>query len=117
MSRDDCVFCKIVRKQLKAEIVSESNHFIAIRDVHPIAPGHTLVLPKKHFVTLLDIPTTLGGEMLMLCKFVASDFLDTKLGDAFHVVMNNLLPAGQVVPHAHIHLIPRKEGDSIKRVV
>src|SRR3989338_10993332 len=101
-SKDECVFCKIVRKELKSEIVAETNNFLAILDVHPVAVGHTLVLPKKHFVTLLDIPASLGEEMLTLCKQLSGAFLDNKLGDAFNVAMNNLPPAGQVVPHAHI---------------
>ena len=117
MGKEECIFCKIVKKQLKVEIVSETNNFIAILDVHPIAKGHTLVIPKKHLVTLLDIPSTLGEEMIRLCKEIASGFLDTKMGDAFNVTMNNLPPAGQIVPHAHIHLIPRKEGENIKRVI
>jgi histidine triad (HIT) family protein len=114
---NDCVFCKIARKKLKSDLVAETDNFIAVLDAHPAAPGHTLVIPKKHHVTLLDIPAARGEEMLSLCKQIASNFLDKKLGDAFNIVMNNLPPAGQVVPHAHIHLIPRKEGDSIKRVI
>ncbi|MBM3233121.1 HIT domain-containing protein [Candidatus Pacearchaeota archaeon] len=113
----DCIFCKIARKELKSNMVAETGNFIAILDAHPVAPGHTLVIPKKHLVTLLDIPNSLGEEMLSLCKNLASGFLDNKTGDAFNIAMNNLPPAGQVVPHAHIHLIPRKDGDSIKRVV
>ena len=72
------------------------------------------MIPKKHFVTLLDIPASLGEEMFTLCKSITSRFLDKKLGDAFNIAMNNLPPAGQVVPHAHIHLIPRKEGDGLR---
>ncbi len=117
MNKEDCVFCKIVQKKLKADFVFETNNFIAILDAKPVAKGHTLVIPKKHHVTLLDIPNNMGVELVNLCKTVASDFLDKKLGDAFNVVMNNLSPAGQVVPHAHIHLIPRKEGDKIRTIV
>ncbi len=115
--KNDCIFCKIVCREIKSEIVAETNNFIAFLDVHPVAQGHTLVIPKKHHVTLLDIPASLGEELLSLCKRISSDFLDRKLGDAFNLAMNNLPPAGQIVPHAHIHLIPRKEGENIKRVI
>lgn len=109
----DCIFCKIARGDMKSEKVFESNHFFAIRDISPVSEGHTLVIPKKHFVTLLDIPNKLGEEMLKLVKAVASDLLDKKLGDGFNIVQNNLEVAGQVVMHAHIHVIPRKDGDGI----
>ena len=67
----DCVFCKIARGEINAEKVKESNNFIAIRDIRPAAKGHTLIISKKHFVTLLDIPNTLGAELLQLMKAVA----------------------------------------------
>lgn len=113
----DCIFCKIVRKEVPADFVDESNSFIAIRDAHPKAEGHTLVIPKNHYVTLLDIPDRYGEELLNFLKKVSFKLLDEKYGDGFNVVMNNLEPAGQVVGHAHIHLIPRKEGDGLKSIV
>lgn len=99
---------------MKSEKVAESNNFFAVRDLNPVSEGHTLVIPKKHFVTLLDIPNKLGEEMLKFTKKVAGDLLDEKLGDGFNVIMNNLEVAGQLVMHAHIHVIPRKEGDGIR---
>ena len=110
----DCLFCKIVKGEIKSEIVKEGNNFIAIKDANPVTEGHMLVIPKKHFVTLLDIPNTLGPELLKFTKDVASDLLDKKLGDGFNIIMNNLEPAGQLIMHAHIHIIPRKEGDGIR---
>jgi len=110
----ECIFCKIARGEVKSEKVAESNNFFAVRDLNPVSEGHTLVIPKKHFVTLLDIPNKLGEEMLKFTKKVAGDLLDEKLGDGFNVIMNNLEVAGQLVMHAHIHVIPRKEGDGIR---
>ncbi|MCH7925814.1 MAG: HIT domain-containing protein [Planctomycetes bacterium] len=89
------------------------DNFFAILDKHPKAEGHTLVIPKKHSVTLLDINNNLGNEMLKLIKDVASDLMDAKLGDGFNIVMNNLECANQAVMHAHIHIIPRKEDDGV----
>lgn len=113
----DCIFCKIARKEIKSEIVAESDNFIAFLDVNPKAKGHTLVVPKHHYVTLLDIPNKLGCEMLEFSKKVASLLLEEKKGDGFNIVMNNLEPAGQVVKHAHIHIIPRKEGDGLRSII
>lgn len=116
MSKPDknCVFCKIIHGEIKADKVGESDSFIAILDAKPDTKGHTLVIPKKHYVTLLDIPDKFGNEMLEFTKKVASEMLDKKLGDGFNLVMNNLAVAGQVVMHAHIHVIPRKENDGLR---
>lgn len=111
---EDCIFCKVVSKEIDAEIVAEGNNFIAFRDTNPLTEGHILIVPKKHLVTLLDIPNHLGSEMLELMKKVGGDILDKKLGGGFNILMNNLEVAGQEVMHAHIHVIPRKEGDDIK---
>ena len=114
MKNENCIFCKIIKNEIKTEKVTETNNFIAILDVHPLAKGHTLIIPKKHFVTLLDIPNKLGEEFLKIIKDVASYLLDKKLGDGFNLLMRNLEAAGQEVLHAHLHVIPRKEGDGIK---
>ena len=110
----DCVFCKIVMGKIKSDKFLESNSFLAIGDKNPKVNGHKLVIPKKHFVTLLDIPNKLGNEMLEFTKKVASKLMDDKLGDGFNVHMNNLQVAGQVVMHAHVHIIPRREGDNMR---
>jgi histidine triad (HIT) family protein len=109
----DCTFCKIARKEIPAKFIDETNNFIAILDANPKAEGHTLIIPKKHYVTILDIPSTLAQEMHKLIKTMGSEILEKKLGDGFNLIMNNLTPAGQVVMHAHLHVIPRKEGDNL----
>lgn len=113
---DDCIFCRIAQGKTQTEFVDESNHFVAFLDIRPHAPGHTLIVPKKHYATLLDIPSNLGEELLSFTKHIAGSLLETKQGDGFNVVMNNLPPAGQIVMHAHIHLIPRKEQDGLKSI-
>ena len=113
---NECIFCKIAKGRIKAGKgkVGESNNFFAFYDVNPVTKGHTLVIPKKHFVTLLDIPNKLGEELLKFTKETAGKLMDDKIGDGFNVIMNNLAVAGQFVMHAHIHIIPRKEGDGIR---
>ncbi len=110
----NCVFCKIAKGEIKQEKIMESDNFFATFDINPHTKGHALVIPKKHFVTLLDIPNKLGGEMLGFTKKLADYLLDKKYGDGFNLVMNNTPVAGQVVMHAHIHVIPRNEGDGIR---
>ena len=109
----NCVFCKIAKGEIKKDPFIESDNFCAFEDTHPINLGHMLVIPKKHFVTLLDIPNSLGQELLEFMKKIIDDLLDKKLGDGFNVLMRNLEAGGQVVMHAHIHIIPRKEDDGV----
>jgi histidine triad (HIT) family protein len=116
MKDKNCVFCKIVKGEMKSDRVGESDNFIAILDINPKVKGHTLVMPKKHFVTLLDISDKLGNEMLEFVKKISSKLMDNKLGDGFNILMNNLDVAGQVVMHAHIHVIPRKDRDGIRLI-
>lgn len=110
----DCIFCNIAKGIVKSDFIASSERFIAIRDIKPRVPGHTLIIPKEHYVTLLDVPNKLGNELLEFTKKVASKLLEEKYGDGFNVLMNNLEVAGQIVMHAHIHLIPRNEGDKVK---
>lgn len=109
----NCIFCKIVNKEISGEFVGESENFIALKDIKPRAQGHTLIIPKKHYMTLLDIPDAYGNELLEFTKKITNDLLDAHYGDGFNLMMNNLEVAGQVVMHAHIHIIPRKEDDGI----
>ena len=114
MKDKNCIFCKIAKREISADFLEETNNFIAVLDTHPKAPGHVLVIPKKHYITILDVPNKLSEEMLKLIKKAASKILEKKQGDGFNILMNNLPPANQAVMHAHIHIIPRKEGDGLK---
>lgn len=99
----DCVFCKIVKGEISAERVFESEDFIVIRDVNPKVEGHLLVIPREHYESLLDVPAELRGK-----------FLDVvgELGvKDFNLVLNNGKIAGQVVSHVHLHVLPRREDD------
>ena len=109
----DCVFCKIAKKEVKAEIVEESDNFVAFPDANPITEGHTLIIPKKHFANIMDLPSTLGLELIDFVKKIAEEKL-RKGAEGFNLFMNNFSAAGQVVEHAHLHLVPRKKGDGVR---
>ena len=113
---DECIFCKIAKGEMPSEKIIETDNFFAIRDINPVSEGHSLIIPKKHFVTLFDIPNNLGKELLEITKKVSDEILEKKLGDGFNLIMNNLKVAGQLVMHAHIHIIPRKENDKLKMI-
>jgi len=107
---EDCIFCKIANKEVKADIVEESENFIAFPDANPKVEGHTLIVPKKHFVNLMDMPSNLASEMIDMVKRVAEKKLREGAG-GFNLVMNNGSEAGQVIMHAHLHILPRRKGD------
>lgn len=110
---EDCVFCKIARKEIPVEIIFESKNFLAFPDAHPITKGHTLIIPKKHFTNLIEMPESLGSELVGVIKEVAN--IRFKQGaEGFNTIVNTGEAAGQVVMHMHIHLIPRKKGDNVK---
>lgn len=109
---ENCIFCKIARGEIPSKIVYESENFLAFLDVHPVTRGHTLIIPKKHFVNFLDLPSSLGQELCDVIKKVAE--ISFKNGaEGFNILMRNGKSAGQEVSHAHFHIVPRKKGDGI----
>lgn len=113
---NECIFCKISKGEVKSERVGESEHFFAIRDIHPVRDGHTLVIPKEHYLNLTDLPDSLGEELLQFLKSVAKDLMNSGYGEGFNIIMNNFDSAGQIIKHAHIHIIPRKKNDGLRMV-
>jgi len=111
MKERECIFCRIIKKEIPVRLINETDNFIAMLDANPKAEGHTLIIPKFHYATLLDIPSNLAGEMLDLIKKLSKN---PKLSNSFNLLVNNSPAAGQAIMHAHIHLIPRKEGDGLR---
>ena len=111
--KEDCIFCRIARKEIKTEIIEETDNFMAFPDANPRTKGHTLIVSKKHFVNILDMPASLGNELLDVIKRVAEKRL-REGATGFNVVANNFPVAGQIVMHAHVHVIPRYKKDEFK---
>ena len=103
---ENCLFCKIVNGEINSETVYNDEELIAIKDVNPQAPTHLLIIPKKHFATLMDIEDTDKGLMGSVCtvaKFLAEENdLETS---GFRLVLNCGSGAGQSVFHIHFHLL------------
>lgn len=113
---DDCIFCKIAKGE-NEEFIYEDDNFFAILDISPITEGHVLVIPKKHFETILDMPNSLGGEFVKAIKEVGLRQMEKYKSEGFNVIMNSFEVAGQVVPHLHAHIVPRKKGDGMRMIV
>tara|TARA_Y100000310_G_C20051563_1_gene520807 strand:+ start:76 stop:471 length:396 start_codon:yes stop_codon:yes gene_type:complete len=106
----DCVFCKIVKGEIEMDFIYEDDNFVAFPDASPQTEGHLLIVPKKHFINIMDLPSSLGRELLDAVKNVAEKKFKEGF-DGFNIVQNNFPSAGQVVMHAHFHFLPRKKGD------
>ncbi len=107
--KDGCTFCKIVSKELPSDIVYEDEDIIAFLDKNPVFPGHTLVIPKEHYKTLLDIPDPILAKLFSDIKFISRAVMKAT-GSEGIVILNNTI-VSQSIPHAHVHLIPRNYKD------
>jgi histidine triad (HIT) family protein len=110
----DCIFCQIVQNNIPCVKVYETGNVLAFLDVSPVIKGHTLVIPKKHVVNILDLPKDLAPELHVAVQKVGQGLLKGLGAEGFNLGMNNFEAAGQLVMHAHYHLIPRFAGDGLK---
>ena len=109
----DCIFCRIVAGHLPAARLLETPEVLAFLDIAPVNYGHTLVIPKAHYQTMLDLPDELWLEMGRVSRRVAQALRTTLYAQGFNICMNNFEAAGQVVFHAHIHVVPRYFSDGL----
>ncbi len=106
---DDCLFCKIGRKEIPAKLVYEDQEIFAFEDIHPQAPAHILICPRKHLVSLTDASTEDGAMLGRLQLLAAQLARDRKLANGYRTVINNGGGAGQSVFHLHLHLLGGRE--------
>ncbi|MEW6388317.1 MAG: HIT family protein [Thermodesulfobacteriota bacterium] len=109
----DCIFCRLAAGQLPAVKVLETPRVMAFLDLAPVHYGHTLVIPKEHYETFLDLPDDLWLEMGQVCRRVARALQTALFARGFNLGMNNFDAAGQVIFHAHLHVIPRYLSDGL----
>lgn len=110
----ECIFCRIVKGEIPCARIYESDNVLAFLDVMPVNKGHVLVIPKGHYETLLDIPEEILKEISSAVKKVAGAVKKGVGADGLNIMMNNYPAAGQEVPHAHIHIVPRFKADGLK---
>lgn len=111
---ENCIFCKIIGKKIPAKVLYEDDTVISFLDVYPSSKGHSLVLPKKHHATLLDIPEVELKEVARVIQKVGAAAMKATNADGFNVLQNNFPAAGQVIHHMHFHIIPRFQNDGLK---
>lgn len=107
----DCLFCKIIAKEIPAEIVYEDADAVAFLDIHPRAPGHTTVIPRGHAANLLELSDEVVGPFFAAVKKVAAQLARALAPHGFTIGINHGAVSGQAVEHLHVHIMPRYEGD------
>ena len=107
-----CVFCAIIRGQSPVAKVYEDNIFLAFMDKYPITSGHTLVLPKYHYGDLFQMTEDEVGNLYRVVHTIASAVYSATRAQGLNTGQNNGKAANQIVPHVHVHIIPRYEKDS-----
>jgi diadenosine tetraphosphate (Ap4A) HIT family hydrolase len=107
MANESCPFCELPQDR----IVNQNDLAMEIRDGYPISPGHTLIIPKQHVGSFFELSPAEVDAMLDLLR-IAKRNLDTQFSpDSYNIGINDGPQAGQTVPHVHMHLIPRYQGD------
>ena len=113
MPTDTCVFCRIVAGEIPAATVYEDEQLLAFLDIAPINKGHVLLIPKQHYVSLTSLPPALCGQLFQAVPRPAAAVMRAAGADGFNLLLSNGSVAGQVVPHTHLHIIPRLANDGI----
>jgi histidine triad (HIT) family protein len=109
---DGCVFCAIVAGEHGADVVLQSDDFVGFLDQRPVFKGHVLLVPRRHVVTLPDLPAVLRDGLLAAAQRLATAVVEGLGAQGSFVAVNNTV--SQSVPHLHVHVVPRTRGDGLR---
>ena len=109
---DDCVFCRIISGEVPAHLVLEDDEFVAFLDARPVFKGHVLVVPRRHYVTLADLPVPAVGPLFERVRLLSAAIPAALGAQGTFVALNNIV--SQSVPHLHVHVVPRTKGDGLR---
>jgi histidine triad (HIT) family protein len=112
MSDSSCLFCKIARGEIAARLVFEDDDCLAFLDHRPVFPGHSLLVPKKHYETLTDLPAELIEPFFSAAQKLARAVEQGMEAHGTFVAMNNRV--SQSVAHLHLHVVPRRRKDGLR---
>jgi histidine triad (HIT) family protein len=110
----DCIFCKIAAGEIPSNTVYEDDNFRVILDIAPANPGHCLILPKTHAQDMFELSDELVSAAHALAKRIAAAVKKAVKADGINIIQNNGAAAGQSVPHYHVHIVPRFNGDGVQ---
>lgn len=103
----DCIFCDIISRNREGHFIYEDENHVAFLDKYPIDKGHTLVVPKQHYEKITDMPEEKVGVLFSKIPKIAQAIMKTTGAVAFSLAQNNGRAAKQIIPHVHVHIIPR----------
>ena len=106
-----CTFCDVVSGQIRSVIVFEDQDCLGFLDQRPLFPGHSLLVPKKHVETLIDLPDELVSSLFSAARLLAEAIENACHAEGSFVAINNKV--SQSVPHLHVHIVPRRKGDGL----
>jgi histidine triad (HIT) family protein len=109
---DGCLFCDIASGRVEADVVLAEEHLVGFLDHRPLMKGHTLLVPRRHVVTLPDLPADLRDPFLEAAQRLATAMVEGLGVQGSFVAMNNTV--SQSVPHLHLHVVPRTKGDGLR---
>lgn len=112
---EDCVFCRIARKEEHASFVYEDKDVVAFLDSRPVNEGHTLVVPRKHYENMFEVPDEEVANLFKIVKKLAYGISKSEKAEGISIVQNNGEAAHQLIFHFHVHIIPRYEGQDSHR--
>ena len=110
----ETIFSKIIRKEIPANIIYEDDIVMAFLDIHPVNPGHTLIVSKENAENMMQTSNEALSHIIYVAKKIAPVILETVGAHDFNFTTNNGADAGQIVMHTHFHLIPRFADDGYK---
>jgi histidine triad (HIT) family protein len=112
-----CIFCRIVADEIPASFVHRGATATAFLDINPVTPGHLLVIPNAHHASLADTPVETWAHLMRIARRVAVALRVTDFdADGVNLFLADGATAGQDVPHVHVHVIPRRDGDGLRMV-
>lgn len=114
MMKENCIFCKIIRGEIPAKKIHEDERFIAFLDINPLTKGHTILIPKEHYMIISLVPDEVLGQAQVLAKQVAQLLQESLGSDDVSIIIPNGQAAGQQIQHFAIHLIPRYKDDGVE---
>lgn len=109
-----CLFCQIIAKEIPSTPVYEDADVYAFLDIHPVNPGHVLVVPKRHCTGFLDCDASTVQTWIVATQKIARAMKEGLSLEGLNLEQNEGTVAGQVVPHLHIHIVPRRSDDGLK---
>lgn len=108
---NDCLFCRIAKGEIPSAEVYRDKDVMAFLDIFPFTKGHTILVPLKHYASLLDFPEEKMEKYFSALKILSGRIRSALKADGINIVQNNFPAAGQVINHLHFHIIPRWNND------